>query len=153
MVYDIFEILKSYVSDNPTFALGVVAVFIALNSLVLARRQRDRVRFENLEKESVFQISENLKDIERILSQNIGVGADYSLQNILDGKIKPQKTPELERQLSVLARYFSEFPAILTSTTLISIQGKNLVLTFRSMGIKLESTIACLNTMDTKTLV
>ena len=64
MISNIFDALALYVSQNPMIAIGIVGIFIALNSLMIARWQRDRVFYENLEKSSVFQISENLKDID-----------------------------------------------------------------------------------------
>ena len=136
MIYEIFDGLKNYVSHNPTVALAFVAVFIALNSLMLARWQRDRAFYENLERTSIFQITENLNDIDRILGQNIGIDTDYSLQNILDGKIKTPKTPELEKQLSVLARYFSEFAGNLDKYSSNIISRKKVCFNFQEYGNK-----------------
>ena len=130
------EALATYVSENPMVAIGLIGVFIALNSLILARWQRDRVSDEGLERSSTFQLAENLKDVERILNQGIGANKQYSLQDILDGNIKPDSNIELEKQLSILAPYFSEFSANLDKYASNIIRRKKVCFIFQEYGKK-----------------
>ncbi|PKO35660.1 MAG: hypothetical protein CVU34_00035 [Betaproteobacteria bacterium HGW-Betaproteobacteria-7] len=136
MISDIFYGLTSYVSQYPTVAIGVVGLFIALNSLMIARWQRDRIFYENLEKSSTFQIAENLKDIERILNKKIGANDRYSLQDILDGNIRPDINQDIENQLSILARYFSEFAANLEKYSANIMIRKKVCFNFQEYGKK-----------------
>lgn len=136
MVGEIFEELTAYVSQNPTVAIGLVGVLIALNSLMIARWQRDRAFYENLEKSSTFQIAENLKDIERALNKNIDSDAAYSLQDILDGTIRPDLNQAIEKQLSILSRYFSEFSANLEKYSDNIMRRKKFCFNFQEYGKK-----------------
>ena len=131
-----FDGLTLYVSQNPSVAIGLVGLFIALNSLMIARWQRDRAFYENLEKNSAFQISENLKDIDRVLNQKIGSDKSYSLQDILDGTIRPDLNPEIKKQLSILARYFSEFAANLDKYSDNIMRRKKVCFNFQEYGKK-----------------
>lgn len=136
MISNIFEVLTLYVSQNPTVAIGLVGVFIALNSLMIARWQRDRAFYENLEKSSAFQISENLRDIERVLNHKINTNPSFSLQDILDGTITPAINQEIEKQLSILARYFSEFSANLDKYSENIMRRKKVCFNFQEYGKK-----------------
>lgn len=136
MIGNIFEVLTVYVSQNPTVAIGLVGIFIALNSLMIARWQKHRTFYENLEKSSTFQISENLKDIDRVLNQKIGTDASYSLQDILDGMTTPTINQEIENQLSILARYFSEFSANLEKYADNIMKRKRICFNFQEYGKK-----------------
>lgn len=147
------ETLAAYISENPMVAIGLVGVFIALNSLMLARWQRHRVFNEEIERSSNFQISENLKDIERVLNQEIGAAKLYSLQDILDGNAKPDCNAELEKQLSILAPYFSEFAANLDKYSSNVMRRKKPVLIFKNMAKRQESTTVFFRITTIKILV
>ena len=136
MIGEIFKALTEYVSQNPTVAIGLVGVFIALNSLMIARWQRDRAFYESLEKTSTFQISENLKNIDRVLNQKIGISPSYSLQDILDGTITPAINQEIEKQLSIFAHYFSEFSANLEKYSENIMRRKKVCFNFQEYGKK-----------------
>lgn len=136
MIKGFFESLASYVSQNPTVAIGFVAVFVSLNSLMIARWQKNRAYYENIEKHSNFQIAENLKDIERVLNQSIGTDVQYSLQSILDGSSQPLPNQEIEKQLSILARYFSEFCANLDKYSDNIMKRKKVCFNFQEYGNK-----------------
>ena len=105
----IFEFL----GDNPKLIAAILALMVSTYGVSLTLSIRRKNFYEKLEADSLSQIEQNHKDIERILNKTVVVsaGETVSLQDIVDGIARDIDFSHFGHQLQSLARYFSEYCA------------------------------------------
>ena len=106
-----FDFIVSFVRENPELIVGLLALLISVLGYGLARVAQTKKFYEGLEKDSLYQLSENLKDIDRILLKPLGTEGNITLQDILDEGTIDEGTQLVTRQLEVLSPYFAGYCA------------------------------------------
>jgi len=106
-------LIIEFVGENPKLITAILALMVSTLGVSLTLSIRRKNFYEKLEADSLNQIEQNHKDIDRILNKTVVVGAgeSVSLQDIVDGIARDIDFSHFGHQLQSLARYFSEYCA------------------------------------------
>ncbi len=114
----------------------LAAISIGVVERIHRISQRNKF-YDDLEKTSIFQINENLRDIERILNKEIdGESHGFKLQDILDGTVKPEPSVNIREQLATLSPYFAGYCANLDKYSSNIMPRKQVCFNFQEYGNK-----------------
>ena len=130
-----------FVKENPELVIALIGLMLAAISVGVAKRshrisQENRF-YDDLEKTSIYQIDENLKDIERIFNKKINDEIhSFQLQDILDGTIKADPSLNIHEQLAILSPYFANYCANLDKYFSNIMPRKKVCFNFQEYGNK-----------------
>ena len=102
-----------FVGENPKLITAILALMVSTLGVSLTLSIRRNNFYEKVEADSLNQIEQNHKDIDRVLNKTVVVGAGktVSLQDVVDGITRNIDFRHFDHQLQSLARYFSEYCA------------------------------------------
>lgn len=130
-----------FVRENPELVIALMGLMLAAISIGIAKRShrisQENKFYDDLEKTSIFQIDENLKDIERILNKEINSEShSFKLQDILDGTVKAEPSVNIHEQLATLSPYFANYCANLDKYSSNIMPRKQICFNFQEYGNK-----------------
>lgn len=113
------DFLVDFIRLNPKLVLAAVGVLVALLGLSVAKTSlktnRENRHYDKLEADSLYQIEENLKEIQKVLEEPIeggdGHGLESSLNKLLTSPIEINNKEGLNKALSKLSQPFARFCA------------------------------------------
>ena len=145
-----FDFIVTFVRDNPELIIGLLALLVSVLSYGLTKMTQTKSFYEGLEKDSLFQLGENLKDIDRILTKPFDVNGGMALQDILDeGKVSVN-SQLITQQLEILSPYFAGYCANLDKYSDNIIPRKTFCFNSQEHGNKARKIYTLFNRFDYK---
>ncbi|WP_444912285.1 hypothetical protein [Microbulbifer sp. PAAF003] len=111
------DFLFEFISSNSTLLVTCLGILAALFTISIMRKihqknLRDR-SYDELKSSSLYQIEENLKDIQRVFDKPIkcenGDGLERTLSQLLIDPTSPRNEEAIKETLSKLSPLFAEF--------------------------------------------
>ena len=135
------EFLLEFVRQYPMLVLGILALLVSTlgvsTALIVRRVNADNRFYDKLEADSLSQINQNVKDIERILSAPFKLENgtdDLSLNDILDSRKLDYRDANVNSKLSMLSPYFAEYCANLDKYNSNIIPRKQVCMVYQEHG-------------------
>ena len=136
---DILHCISSFVRDNPEITIGLVGLLLAALGIIITLNALSRNRtnrfYDKLEKDSLYQIDESLKSIERILRKAIQGDDSLTLYDILDQSALPEDIRSC-KVFESLSPYFAEYCGNLDKYNSNIMPRKKICFTFQEHGKK-----------------
>jgi len=112
------EFVIEFIQTNPKLILSMFALLVSTFGVSIAlkvkKNNTDNCFYDKLEADSLYQIDQNVKDIERVLNAPIEIANNSdktTLNIILDEGENARVTSGIDSELGKLSRYFVEYCA------------------------------------------
>lgn len=149
---DIIDCINSFVRDNPEITIGLAGLLFAALGIMLTVNtvSRNRINrfYDKLEADSLCQINENLKNIERILRKTIKGNDNLTLYDILDRTESSEDIYTSSRSFESLSPYFAEYCANLDKYNSNIIPRKKICFNFQEHGKKARAILSMFQKYD-----
>jgi len=136
MVHSLIE----FVTNNPELVVSLLVLLVTTLGIVVTTRaikiNRDNRFYDKFEADSLFQIEQNLKDIERILKSPIHCDTSLTLYDILDHNDMPESISMINSSIVRLSPYFAEYCSNLDKYNANVLSRKKICFTFQEHSKK-----------------
>jgi len=138
----LLNFILEFIRNDPKLVLMIFALLVTTFSASLAvaikKINANNRGLDKLEADSLYQISENLKNIERILSATkvrvVGKTENISLREVMDAYPDIPDMAAAEQDLDRLSRHFSDFCGNINKYSDNIIQRKGFCMRFQEFG-------------------
>ena len=138
----LLNFILEFIQSDPKLVLMIfallVSTFVASLTVVIKKINANNRFLDKLEADSLYQINENLKNIERIIAgtkvRPLGKNEEISLHDAIDAYPNIPEMRADEQDLDKLSRYFADFCGNLDKYNDNIIQRKGFCMRFQEYG-------------------
>jgi hypothetical protein len=139
------------IENNPGNTLAVLGVLLTavslLITLIIHRESNDNNFYDRLENDSLYQINESYKNIDRILTQALFMESELTLFDLEDIKTQAQSN-DMGKILIQLAPYFAEYCSHLDKYSNNILPQKKVCFTFQEHSKKARALLSIFQEND-----